>query len=137
MSAIRAGLERYLTQAPHRKAFSILRDKVFVPANEALDSHLKSLAKTGLLSSTKHKQALEREDVEQLFTAKSCSDCLVLSNALLWQARRRKPEKYGKERYCFRKNRKRPGIYCPSRASHKRSSWRPQRQPRRLASHNV
>lgn len=70
MKAIRAGLERYLTQAPHRKAFSIIRDKVFVPSNEALDSHLKSLAKTGVLSSTKHKQALEREDVEQLFTAK-------------------------------------------------------------------
>ena len=44
--------------------------KFFVPSNEALDSHLKSLAKTGVLSSTKHKQALEREDVEQLFTAK-------------------------------------------------------------------
>ena len=70
MKAIRAGLERYLTQAPHRKAFSIIHDKVFVPSNEALDSHLKSLAKKGILSSTKHKQALEREDVEQLFTAK-------------------------------------------------------------------
>jgi len=60
MKAIRAGLERYLTQAPHRKAFSIIHDKVFVPFNEALDSHLKSLAKTGVLqlSSTKHKQAL-------------------------------------------------------------------------------
>ena len=70
MRAIRAGLERYLTQAPHRKAFSIVRDKVFDPSNEALASHLKSLAKTGVLSSTKHKQAPEREDVEQLFTAK-------------------------------------------------------------------
>ena len=70
MKAIRAGLEWHLTQAPHRKAFSIIRDKVFVPANEALDSHLKSLAKTGILSSTKHKQALDREDVEQLFSAK-------------------------------------------------------------------
>jgi hypothetical protein len=70
MKAIGAGLERYLTQAPHRKAFSVIQDEVFVPSNEALDSHLKSLAKTGVLSSTKHKQALEREDVEQLFTAK-------------------------------------------------------------------
>ena len=70
MKAIRAGLERYLTQAPHRKAFSIIHEKVFVPSNEALDSHLKSLAKTGVLSSTKHKQALELEDVEQLFAAK-------------------------------------------------------------------
>ncbi|XP_068723737.1 uncharacterized protein [Montipora capricornis] len=55
-----------MTQAPHRKAFSIIHDKVFVPSNEALDSHLKSLAKTGVLSSTKHKQALKREDVKQL-----------------------------------------------------------------------
>ena len=70
MKAIRAGLDRCLTQAPRRKAFSIIRDNIFVPSNEALDSHLKSLAKTGVLSSTKHKQALEREDVEQLFTAK-------------------------------------------------------------------
>ncbi len=70
MKAIRAGLERYLTQAPHRKAFSIILDKVFTPANEALDSHLKSLAKTGVLSSTKHKPAIEREHLEQLFAAK-------------------------------------------------------------------
>ena len=70
MKAIRAGLDRYLTRAPHRKAFSIIQDKVFVKSNEALDSHLKKLAKTGVLSSTKHKKALEREDVEQLFTAK-------------------------------------------------------------------
>jgi len=70
MKAIRAGLERYLAQAPHKKAFSVIHDKVFAPANEALDSHLKSLAKTGVLSSTKHKQALEREDIEKLFTAK-------------------------------------------------------------------
>ena len=70
MKAIRAGLEPYLTQAPHRKAFSIIHDKVFVPSNEALGSHLKSLGKTGVLSSSKHKQALEREDIEQLFTAK-------------------------------------------------------------------
>ncbi len=70
MKAILAGLERYLTQAPHRKAFSIIQDKVFAPANEALDSHLKRLAKTGVLSSTKHKPALEREDVEQLFAAR-------------------------------------------------------------------
>lgn len=70
MKAIRTGLDRYLSQAPHRKTFSITHDKVFTPANEALDSHLKSLAKTGVISSTKHKPALAREDVEKLFTAK-------------------------------------------------------------------
>jgi len=47
-----------------------MQKKVFVTSNKALDSHLKSLAKTGVLSSTKHKQALEREDMEQLFTAR-------------------------------------------------------------------
>ena len=45
------------------KHFPSYATKFFVPANEALDSHLKSLAKTGVLSSTKHKQALDREDV--------------------------------------------------------------------------
>ena len=44
MKAIRAGLERYLTEAPHRKAFSIIHNKVFAPSNDALDSHLRSLA---------------------------------------------------------------------------------------------
>ena len=52
------------------KHFQSCKKKVFVTSNEALDFHLKSLAKTGVLSSTKHKQALEPEDMEQLFTAR-------------------------------------------------------------------
>jgi len=64
------GLEWYLTQAIHRKAFSIIHDKVFAPSNKPLHSHLESLLKIGVLSFTKHKRALEHEDVEQSFTAK-------------------------------------------------------------------
>lgn len=67
MKSIRAGLERYLTQAPYRKSFSIIRDKVFSQANEALDSHLKNMAKEGVISSTKHKQAISTEDLEKLY----------------------------------------------------------------------
>ena len=45
----------------------------------------------------------------------SSSDGLVLSDALLLQARLRKPEKYGKGRYCFRKNSECPSIYIALR----------------------
>jgi len=125
MKAIRTGLERYQTQASHRKTFFIIHDKVFVPSNEALDSHLKSLAKTGVLSSTKYKQAVEREDVEteKLFTTKKFGKDTPGSPVqtawfyLLWQARTRKSEKYGKGRYCFRKNCDRLGICCLSKAN--------------------
>ena len=88
MKAIRAGLERYLTQAPHRKAFSIIHDKVLVPSNKALGSNLKSLAKTGILSSTKHKQALESEDVEQLFTGKQLRNDTAWFYLMLYFGRR-------------------------------------------------
>ena len=127
-------------QAPHRKAFSIIHDKVFLQSNKALYFHLnKTFGEDGVLSLTKHKQAPGRENVEQLFTAKQLGndtpESLVqtswgLRDALLLQARPRKREKYGKGRYCFGKCSERPGIYCPSRASDKRSSWRPPWQRR-------
>ena len=69
MKAIRSGLDRFLSGSPQRKPFSIIRDKVFKPANEALDAFLKDLVRQGLISSTKHKRPISSEDLEALCAA--------------------------------------------------------------------
>ena len=66
MKAIRSGLDRFLSGSPQRKPFSIIRDKAFKPANEALDA---DLARQGLISSTKHKRPISNEDLEALYAA--------------------------------------------------------------------
>ena len=73
MRAIRSGLDRFLSGSPQRKPFSIIRDKAFKPANEALDASLKDLARKGLISSTKHKRAISNEDLEALYAANQLS----------------------------------------------------------------
>ena len=67
MKAIRSGLYRFLSVSPQRKPFSIIRDREFKPANEALDASLKDLARQGLISSTKHKRSIFKEDLEALY----------------------------------------------------------------------
>ena len=67
IKAIRSGLDRFLSGSPQRKPFSIIRDKAFKPANEALDASLKDLAREGLISSTKHKCPISNEDLEALY----------------------------------------------------------------------
>ena len=69
MKAIRSGLDRFLFGFPQRKPFSIIRDKAFKPANEALDALLKDLARQRLISSTKHKRPISNEDLEALYAA--------------------------------------------------------------------
>ena len=71
MKAIRSGLDRFLSGSPQRKPFSIIRDREFKPANEALDASrsLKDLARQGLISSTKHKRPISKEDLEALYAA--------------------------------------------------------------------
>ena len=69
MKAIRSGLDRFLSGSPQKKPFSIIRDKAFKPANEALDASLKDLARQGLISSTKHKRPISNEDLEALYAA--------------------------------------------------------------------
>ena len=69
MKAIRSGLYRFLSGSPQRKPFSIIRDKAFKPANEALDASLKDLARLGLISSTNHKRPISSEDLEALYAA--------------------------------------------------------------------
>ena len=69
MKAIRTGLDRFLFTSPQRKSFSIIRDKAFKPANEALDASLKDLAQQGLITSTKRKRPISSEDLEALYAA--------------------------------------------------------------------
>lgn len=143
MKAILAGHERYLTHDPHRKAFSIIQDKLFVPSNEALDSHLQSLAKTGVLSSTKHKPALEREDVEQLFAARQLGN--DTPESLVQTAWFYLMLYFGKRARENQPNLVKNdivfgiwlGIFYLARASDKKTPWRPSRQRRQLAGHNV
>ena len=66
MKAFRAGLDCFLTKAPHHKQFSLIRDKIFEVANDALDSHLKSLKKTGTIT-TKHEPPISKEDIGILY----------------------------------------------------------------------
>ena len=50
--------------------FSIITDRDFKPANEALNAHLVELTREGKISSTKHKPALIPQDVEILYEKK-------------------------------------------------------------------
>ena len=68
MKAIRAGLDRYLNK--ENTNFSIITDRDFKPANEALNAHLVELAREGKISSTKRKPALIPKDIEILYEKK-------------------------------------------------------------------
>ena len=83
MKAIRSWLDRFLSGSPQRKPFSIIRDKAFKPANEALDASLKDLARQGLVSSTKHKRPFSNEDLAALYRAISLT--WILMKVLLTQ----------------------------------------------------
>lgn len=62
--AIRSGLDRFLSGSPQRKPFSIIRDKMFKAANEALDASLKDLARYGLISSINHKRPISKRTLK-------------------------------------------------------------------------
>ena len=68
MKAIRAGLDRYLNKG--NVNFSIITDREFKPANDALNAHLVKLAREGRISSAKHKPAMISRDVEILHEKK-------------------------------------------------------------------
>lgn len=67
MKNIRAGLDRYLSSL--NVEFSIVGDRLFKPANDVLDASLKTLARHGLISSTKHKPPICPDDIEILYEA--------------------------------------------------------------------
>ena len=92
MKAIRAGLDRYLNK--ENVNFSIITDREFKPANDALNAHLVELAREGRISSTKHKPAmiLRKETAWPANTRKLTADTLAQYNASLWQTRARKHE---------------------------------------------
>ena len=83
MKAIRSGLDRFLSGSPQRKPFSIIRDRAFKQANEALDASLKDLAWQGLISSTKNKCPITNKDLEALYRAISLA--WILLKVLLTQ----------------------------------------------------
>ena len=63
------GSQKCRRKTKERKPFSIIRDREFKPANEALDASLKDLARHGLISSTKHKRPISKEDLEAVYAA--------------------------------------------------------------------
>jgi len=46
-----------------------IQDREFKPANKALDASLKDLAQQVLISSTKHKNPISKEDLKALYAA--------------------------------------------------------------------
>ena len=40
MKTVRSGLDRYLSSSPYRKPFSIIRNRLFIKAQEVLDAHV-------------------------------------------------------------------------------------------------
>ena len=66
---IRSGLHRIFSGSLQRKPFSVIRDKVFKPANEALEPSLKDLARKELSYFTKLKRPISSEDLEVLYQA--------------------------------------------------------------------
>ena len=68
MRAIRAGLDRNLNKG--NVNFSIITDREFKPANDALNAHLVELAPEGKISPPKHKPAMINQDVEILYEEK-------------------------------------------------------------------
>ena len=138
MRAIRSGLDRFLSCSPQRKPFSIIRDKAFKPANEALDASLKDLARKGLISSTKHKSAISNEDLEALYAANQLGvntpESLVNTAwfyTILYFGKRRKSTRDETRWLSAENNNKRAEVLRLTRESDEKSSRRSQRQRRR------
>ncbi|KAK3727618.1 hypothetical protein QZH41_006002 [Actinostola sp. cb2023] len=61
----RNGLERYLNNPPHNKGIHIATDPQFQQSNQMLNAKLKTMKQQGE-QNTKHKPAIEREDLRRL-----------------------------------------------------------------------
>jgi len=61
----RNGLERYLNNPPHNKGIHIATDPQFQQSNQMLNAKLKTMKQQGE-QNTKHKTAIEREDLRRL-----------------------------------------------------------------------
>ena len=66
--SIRHGLDRFLTGAPRSKSFSIVHDRQFKRANEALKAHLEQLSNEGIVSSLARRRVpIAEADIKRLF----------------------------------------------------------------------
>jgi hypothetical protein len=63
---IRAGLNRYLTSPPNNQQINLMRDKVFMQANQVFCGVLRKMRVDGL-DTTKHKAAIAPGDMEKLY----------------------------------------------------------------------
>ena len=63
------GWTYFFSGSLQRKPFSITRDKVFKPANEAPNPSLKELVRQGFIFFTKHKRPISNEDLKVLYAA--------------------------------------------------------------------
>ncbi|XP_031561324.1 uncharacterized protein LOC116297270 [Actinia tenebrosa] len=68
----RNGIERYLSNPPHKKSFHIATDPAFKQSNQILDAKLKSMKKKGE-SNVQHKPAIEPEDLRRLKESQAIS----------------------------------------------------------------
>ena len=64
-----SGPDRFLSGSLQRKPFSIIRNKVFRPANEALDVWLNDPARQGLICCTKQRRPISNKHLEAIYTA--------------------------------------------------------------------
>ena len=70
---IRAGINRHIREPLYLRTIAISRDKDFTAANDVFLGSLKELKRQGM-DTTKHKQAINAEDMEKLYDTGVLSD---------------------------------------------------------------
>ena len=63
---IRNGINRHLNAPPFSRKLNIMQDRDFAPANQVFTAVLKELRRDGM-DKTKHKDVIEKEDIEKMF----------------------------------------------------------------------
>ena len=76
--SLRNGIERYLNTPPHSLGIRFTHDPRFVLSNQMLDAKIKQLKQEGM-QNTKHKPAIEKEDLAKLKTSEVFSFTKPLS----------------------------------------------------------
>ena len=76
--SLRNGIERYLNTPPHGLGIRFTHDPRFVLSNQMLDAKIKQLKQEGM-QNTKHKPAIEKEDLAKLKTSEVFSLTKLLS----------------------------------------------------------
>ena len=102
LRAIRGAIDRYLTQLPHNKPWSIIDDSKFAKANQTLNAFCKNMMKEGRVGPVVHKNPTTSEQMEESFISgqllawrqhtrslATAANGLVLLDPLLWKKRTR------------------------------------------------